>query len=494
MKGMRPNRPFRNTYPDAFLGIVEKTALEITRNVQAPVASVCMLLLNALAMACQGLIDVKLPTGQIRPTVLFFLMVIESGGGKTTIRNLVLKMFLEADARAYASHQSKMEQYQAELDTWQAKHKGLCRAVSKTISKGEPTKSLDEQLTQHALSKPKKPVLNLFLHESTTAKALMEATQGDGVSKGVSTDEGNVLFQSPAMSNWGLMNRFFDGPELLTLDRVGEQISVVNPRVSVCIMTQSAPLLAYLEKHGSMARGSGHWARYLVGWPQMMQGYRQIQTSEPVWEYLPAFHARTRDLIDKYQSMIESGKVEREIIEFSEDAKARWFSLAVETENLLRQGAYLSDISDFASKIMEILARVTAVMHYFNGESGKITLDTLERAFRIVHWHMEEFKFLFSPEFMLPQAHIDAQAVLQYLRDRYWLGVFSDSYAPKNEVLNKGPLRGDGAAARLKAALDVLIMHEAIQVGPGSNPKDRKIYIRLMNQFFATIPPSTPTY
>jgi hypothetical protein len=460
------------------------------RNMQAPAALICMLLLNALSMACQGLIDVRLPTGQIRPTLLFFLIVVESGGGKTAVRNLVLKMFLEADARAYASYQAKLEQHQAELDAWQAKNKGLCRAISKAIGNSASTTSLDEQLAQHALSKPKKPTLNLFLHESTTAKALMEVTQGDGISKGVSTDEGDVLFQSPAMSNLGLMNRFFDGPEILTLDRVGEQMMVMNPRVSVCNMTQSAPFLAYLEKHGSIARGSGHWARYLVGWPQMMQGYRKIQTSEPVWEYLPAFHARIRDLIDKYQNMIEAGKIEREIIEFSDDAKARWFSLAVETENLLRQGAYLSDIPDFASKIMEILARVAAVMHYFSGESGKISLDTLERAFTIVHWHIEEFKFLFSPQFMMPQDQVDAQAIMRCLHEKYWLGPFSDTYVPKNEVLNKGPLREAGAAARLNAALDLLIMYQAVEVGRVPNPKDKRIHIRLMNQFFASISPS----
>lgn len=488
MNGMPPNRPFRTSYPlDAFLLIVREAGLEILRNVQAPAALIGMCLINALAMACQGLIDVKLPTGQIRPTLLYLLIVIESGGRKSTVRSLVLRPFLEADACAYLTYQAKMEQYQTALDAWQAKNKGLCRAISKAISKGESTTSLDEQLAHHALSKPKKPHLDLFLHESTTGKALMEVAQGDGMSKGVSTDEGDVLFQSPAMSNLGLMNRFFDGPEVLPLGRVGEQILVMNPRVSVSIMTQSAPLLAYLDKRGSIARGSGHWARYLVGWPQSMQGYRHVQTAEPIWEHLPAFHARIRDLLDKYRKMVESGKVEREIVEFSDDAKARWFDLAVQTENMLRQGEYLSDINDFASKIMEILSRLAAAMHHFSGEGGKITLDTLERAFAVVQWHIEEFKFLFSPQFVIPPDQIDAQAIVAYLRTRIWRGPNSDTFVPKNHVLHNGPLRGSGAKTRLDAALDLLTVQGGVQINRSPNPKDRKTYIRLMDGFFANV-------
>src|SRR3546814_10182349 len=81
--------------------------------------------------------------------------------------------------------------------------------------------------------------------------------------------------------------------------------------------------------------------------------------------------------------MDASGKVERDPVEFSDDAKARWFAQASKTEWMLRPGDYLHDITDFGSKAMEIVARLAAVMHYFGGEQGKISLDTLERAISI---------------------------------------------------------------------------------------------------------------
>src|SRR3546814_11555916 len=68
--------------------------------------------------------------------------------------------------------------------------------------------------------------------------------------------------------------------------------------------------------------------------------------------------------------MYASGKVERDPVEFSDDAKARWFAQASKTEWMLRPGDYLHDITDFGSNAMEIVARLAAVMHYFGGAQG----------------------------------------------------------------------------------------------------------------------------
>src|SRR5690606_15066095 len=125
-----------------------------------------------------------------------------------------------------------------------------------------------------------------------------------------------------------------------------------------------------------------------------------------------------------------------------------------QTENLLRQGEYLRENNDFASKIMEILARLAAAMHYFSGEGGKITLDTLKRAFTLVRWHIDEFKFLFSPQYVIPQDQVDARDLATWLRYRVWLGVNSDTFVPKNFVLKGGPVRN---SARLDTALDLLV-------------------------------------
>ncbi|WP_204304894.1 hypothetical protein, partial [Stenotrophomonas maltophilia] len=71
------------------------------------------------------------------------------------------------------------------------------------------------------------------------------------------------------------------------------------------------------------------------------------------------------------------------------------------------------------------------------------------RAFDIVRWHVDEYKHLFSPAFVVSQDQVDAQALDRYLYAKWWKGIYSDTYVPKNQVLRYGPVRD---RARLNAA------------------------------------------
>lgn len=481
------NKLRREPYPlNAFHKLTREASLEVLENMGAPDVFVGVMFAIGMTMSCQGLIDAKMPTGQVCPVQLNTLLVLESGERKTALSSQVLKPFVDADKLALEIYRKSLKAYKATMETWLAKKKGLNRALSTAISNGESTAAIEEQLLKHMELEPKKPRLRYFLRQDITAKAIMEALQGDGESIAISTDEGHVLFKSSAMSHFGLLNRLWDSPEVLPLDRSDhEHIMVKNPRVSVNIMTQSGPLKHYLSNRGSVAGGSGHWARYLVAYPPSTQGYRTVHQGELVWDHLERFHVRVRQLLDKYQTMIESGEIKREIVEFSEDAKSRWYQLATQVEGMLRPGEYFSDIRDFAAKFMEITSRLAATMHYFNGEDGKITLDTLERAFKLVEWHITEYKYMFSPEYVMPQDQLDAKNLVRWLRTRIWGGVYSDTVVPKNYVLQAGSVRNKN---RLNAALDFLTSQGGVQIVRSMNPKDKTMYVRLMNGFFANIP------
>ena len=230
------------------------------------------------------------------------------------------------------------------------------------------------------------------------------------------------------------------------------------------------------------AKGSGHWARYLVGWPVSTQGFRWVTQRELLWTQVPLFQERMRTLLDQYDAMADAGEIQRELITFSDDAKARWFSLARETEWMLRPGDYLHDIHDFASKAMEILGRLAAVLHTFNGEQGPITLDTLERAFEIIKWHVDEYKRLFSPQFTMPQDQIDANEVARYLHAFVWQGPDSESWIAKNHLLRNGPARSRN---RLNAALRILYDKRAVWFSV--DPKNKRRFVNLNDAFFASV-------
>lgn len=147
---------------------------------------------------------------------------------------------------------------------------------------------------------------------------------------------------------------------------------------------------------------------------------------------------------------------------------------------MLGHGGYLSDITDFASKVMEIAARLAAAMHDFGGEGEDISLDTLERAFVIVVWHIEEYKNLFSPQSLTRQEDEDARQLTQYLRERVWSGPGMNSFIQKNHLLRNGPLRN---RIRLNAALDLLGQRAALWIGQGC-PPDKRLYVCLNDLHF----------
>lgn len=131
-------------YPlETFHHVAREAGLELLRNVQVPDAMVGMGLINAISMACQGLIDVKLPTGQIRPVTQNLMLVAESGERKSTVFELLQAPFRDADTKAMTAFKQQSESYEIELGLWMAKMKGLKSAISKTVAGGKSVEALE---------------------------------------------------------------------------------------------------------------------------------------------------------------------------------------------------------------------------------------------------------------------------------------------------------------------------------------------------------------
>lgn len=472
------------SYPlDALPRVLRLAANEVHQNIQAPDALVGMAALASLSLACQGLVDVKLPTGQIRGVGLNLLGGGESGERKSTLDALFNAPFVEHDVSRAIAFQNERAEHEVLMDHWRAHRSELRKQIAKRNKSGAPIDDLNAELAEHLANRPQPPRLRRFIRQDITARAVMDALSGDGVSMGLITDEGDQLFSSDAMSNIGLLNRIWDGPALLSIDRAEfEHVLVTNPRMTIFIQTQTKVFSRYMERHGDIARSSGHFARYLVGWPTSTQGYRTVATGELTWEHLPALHTVYKSLIARYQAMVRAGRVVREVVVFGDDAKARWFELAARTESMLRPGDYLNDIHDFGAKAMENVGRVAALFHYIQGEQGSITLDTLNRAFAVVGWHIDEAKRLFSADFVQPQEVVDAQAVAWYLRKRYWGGIGSRSWLAKNRLLRNGPVRNRN---RLNDALNYLVGLGAVWIG--ITPSSKQLFVNMNDPFFAAM-------
>jgi hypothetical protein len=463
-------------YPiNSFPANVDAAIYEVMEKVKSPDALVAMSFLATMSVACQGLIDVKLPIGQISPVSLNVLTKAESGERKTATDKIVGAPLYAHDEATINQYKLDELQYKSDQSFWRTVGSAIKGMITTAIKAGENVDDLRAKLNQHMKSEPIKPRSGRFIHHNVTESALMQILEGLGRSILVGSDEGDVVFKSGLMNQAGMRNKGWDGAQLLVFDRVSTgSIIVRQPRVTVNIMVQEAVLAVYQEKHGSVARGSGFWARYLVGNPTSTQGFRFITYIDETWTYLPAFHNRVKELLKEYDAMMESGEIKRLIIEFDSAASADWVAMVNDIECMIQPWQYLNDIHDFASKVMEIIGRVAALLHFFTKQQGKITLDTLNRAQTIVKWHMHEYKRLFSPQVTTSTMLEDMVAIEKHLYFNYWKVGLLD--AGKNQVLRNGPnhLR---RKSLLDPVLNALIAQDRIRLSKDSSANKIMIYL-----------------
>lgn len=449
-------------YPiDALPLELTRLVREIQAKVQAPDALIGMAVLAAVSAACQSLVDVRLPSGQIRPVSVNFMNVAESGERKTAVDGIVSAPFHAHDETRAVGYQEDLSRYMCEMKIWQAVDQVLRSKLKKASNQDKSTDEIQRQWAEHEKKKPIKPRLRQLIRHDVSERALIDVLEGDGESVSLMSDEGETVLKGGAMAAFGVHNRVWDGAKALTLDR-GRNVHVVarNPRLTMSIMVQPAVLKEYMRRHGDLARGSGFWARVLVGSPASTQGFRFVNWYTEQWVYLPGFHARIKALLAEYDHRLAAGPIEREVLEFSSEAVACWIDCVNKTETMLQPFGYLNDIKDFASKAVEIAGRIAAMLHLFAKQTGPISSNTLQCAFVIVGWHIEEFKRLFGEQAGAPQIHSDAKALEFYLHTRFYQS--GNLTAPRNAVLRNGPIR---PAARFNEVLDYTVACGRVWIG-----------------------------
>ncbi|WP_161628890.1 DUF3987 domain-containing protein [Solimonas flava] len=125
-------------YPlDAFPVIAREAIYEVLGYIQSADAIVAMSFLEATSIAIQGSVDVKLPTGEVRPASLNLLTIAKSGERKSTVDRLVMKPIVDFEKEQLKQSKTEMRQYRAELAIWEEKLKVLrSKAKAAIAAKG----------------------------------------------------------------------------------------------------------------------------------------------------------------------------------------------------------------------------------------------------------------------------------------------------------------------------------------------------------------------
>ncbi len=433
-------------YPiDALPDTIRAAVEEVAGFVKAPLAMVASSALAALSLATQAHIDVKRAEKLHGPVGLFLLTIADSGERKSTCDG-----FFTSAIRQYQEEQAEamkptIKQYQADAAAWEAERDGIISAIKTNAKAGKPTDKLRADLAELQRDKPEAPRVPRLLLGDETPENLAWSLAKQWPSAGVLSSEAGVVFGSHGMGkdsvmrNLALLNVLWDGGTHSVGRRTSESFTVRGARLTIALQVQEATLRSFFDKSGTLARGTGFLARFLVAWPESTQGQRRFTEAPANWPHLAAFHRRIAAILDQPAPIDEDGALAPPLLTLAPEAKAAWVDYHDAIESELASGGELYDVRDVASKSADNAARLAALFQIFeHGMGGAVGLDSFESASLITAWHLGEARRFFG-ELALPAELADAVRLDGWLiehcqRERM-------HFVPTREAQRLGPIR-----------------------------------------------------
>jgi putative DNA primase/helicase len=334
---------------------------------------------------------------------LYVLAVAESGERKTTcdrILGAALREWERDHTRAAAPEQAAHASATAVL---QAKRDGLLEAIRRKRRDGHDTAEDKAALNELAADTPLAAPVPRLLYADATPEALSHALASGWPSGAVMSAEAGAVFGAHGMGyetimrNLALLNVLWDGGEIAIDRRSKPSFRLRDRRLTFGLMVQPEALRGFLERAGTLPRGSGFIARFLIAWPASTQGTRGYRVAPATMPAVDRFGARVRELLEMPLLTHADGGLQPAELALSPAAHAAWVQAHDRIERALASGGELSDIRDVAAKAAENIARLAALFHVLaHGPVGVIDTDDVHAASNVIRWHLYEARRLLS--------------------------------------------------------------------------------------------------
>ena len=439
---------------DALPPRMQAAVREVQAAVQSPPPMIATSALTALAIAVQGLVNVKRDERLIGPVSLYSFIIAESGERKSSSDPYFIEPLRKWDAAQKMKLQPFIDDYKALHGAWEAKCNGIKSAITDKAKKGQCTKELTDRLVEAQRTKPDRPRVPRLLYSDITQEQLGYTLATEYPIGAIVSAEGGIVLGShsmtgdQAMRGMGMNNALWSG-EAVESDRRTDGASwrVSSARFSMCVQVQADTLRKFHTNTKGAARSMGLFARYLITWPESTQGFRPYREPGTDMPALAYYNKRIADILSKPPEIDVNGKLTLQAMGFTPEAKAVWVGYYNAVESELRPSGELSEVRDVASKSAENMARIACLLHVFeHGLGGAIDVEATEAAAQLAEWYLSESRRFFC-ELAVPEGQIDA------IRLDEWLLQCGEGTTSTREAQRMGPLRDK---TRLDAALEEL--------------------------------------
>lgn len=441
---------------------------EAERNIKAPRGLVINAALTAISMALQGLIDVNKPTGQRVPVSLMLLAIANSGERKSTAKKVFLRSTREFQSKQAIVLSEKLQDWRAEYDAWSVRRKAVLKNIEKRTSKGLSTKEAEAALVKLSRELPKEPKAFKILYEDSTSEALFYGMYKNLPMAGLVSSEGGGVLGGRAFNDLSKQNSIWSGDSITVDRRSSESFQLVDGRLTVSVMVQDSAFSEYMNSKGEQSRGSGLLARFLICRPESKQGTRFIDDELQSWTCVDRFNKRIECLLENNLEKFKECSMERKLINFDSVASRYWIGIANEVESKICTKGFLDGLGDHGSKLADVICRLAALFHCFEGFSGDISLTTLQAAEGVAKWYSDNFIKLFG---RASKEDVEARELNCWLETLRYIG---KRVVKKNYIRQYGPVK-----FRRKDILDKLLCYLS-SVGVVrcfSQPDDKTIYV-----------------
>ena len=162
-------------------------------------------------------------------------------------------------------------------------------------------------------------------------------------------------------------------------------------------MLQPEALRGFLERAGTLPRGTGFIARFLIAWPESTQGTRAYRPAPEAMSQVALFGARVKELRAPALATVEHGCLTPVVLDLSPQARAEWIPLHDEIEHELGARGEWRGVRDVAAKAAENAARMAALFHVLaHDATGTVAFEEICAASSIVRWHLNEARRLLA--------------------------------------------------------------------------------------------------
>lgn len=410
---------------DALPGIIGGAIREVVGIVKCPVALAVNSALSVLAVAGQGVANIK-PHADLAnpsPLSLYSIIIGMSGERKTSADNFFSEVLNKWCAAKVEEIEPELKKYRADMTRWEAEKRGLERRIEEASKKGdsEAVEVAHKRLILLEREEPEKVYSPDMLMEDTTPEAVAFDLVNKWPAGGVLSSEAGVVFGGHGMKsdniakNLATLNKLWEGGQIKITRRTSESFTVSGARLSVGLAVQPEIIRKYHEQNGAAARGSGFFARFLLSWPESTIGTRFISEEEARGgvhskNQLNLFYARLHEILEQHYQNAKAGKLGNlPTLSLSPDALKTWVAYFNSVEEASARGGDMEEAKDIASKSADNAARLAGLLHLFNGGHvmDAISGETMTAACKLASWYLYEARRFFG-EIALPVEDLDA--------------------------------------------------------------------------------------